>query len=330
MLNYLQNYHNNSLIGMLPGIINHNNEAIEAEFNWIYDSSLNRLTKSVYAPTGSVKAHFGEFVNLSCEYITIKNIDSLRNTIQTCVDEIIGEDIDKHNTLKGRWSDSNAEEDFKLSDYCHDAGSIVYKDKSTDDEGAIVTQHKSVAEVIQNIKEGSFEIVYDGSVYTLRDIAKLIDWKNQVGKVISDLTSWKDNISPEINDMTTWKNEWDEKIQDISTWKQNVDAEISSIESINTIKESINDFASWKNLLRYEHISIKGVDDTVKVYNFAYLPDSKETENIINIEMKVNELTGETSMLVNPEAYSKEPEYSQLTNTIDEKLSTLIGETTLS
>ena len=59
---------------MLPEVINHNNEAIESEFNWIYDSSTNRLTKSVYAPTGSVKAHFGEFVNLAAEYITVKNI----------------------------------------------------------------------------------------------------------------------------------------------------------------------------------------------------------------------------------------------------------------
>ena len=63
---------------MLPEVINHNNEAIESEFNWIYDSSTNRLTKSVYAPTGSVKAHFGEFVNLAAEYITVKNIDSLK------------------------------------------------------------------------------------------------------------------------------------------------------------------------------------------------------------------------------------------------------------
>ena len=44
----------------------------------MFDSSLNRLTKSVYAPTGSVKAHFGEFVNLSCEYLTIKNEESIK------------------------------------------------------------------------------------------------------------------------------------------------------------------------------------------------------------------------------------------------------------
>jgi len=67
---------------MIPDIINHNNEAIQNEFNYIYDASLNRLTKSVYAPMGSVKAHMGEFVNLSVEYITIKNIESLKDSIQ--------------------------------------------------------------------------------------------------------------------------------------------------------------------------------------------------------------------------------------------------------
>ena len=64
MINYLQGCYNNTPIGMLPTIINHNNEAIEDEFNWIFDSSLNRLTKSVYAPTGSITAHNGEFINL--------------------------------------------------------------------------------------------------------------------------------------------------------------------------------------------------------------------------------------------------------------------------
>jgi hypothetical protein len=65
----------------LPDIINSNNESIRNEFDWYFDSSLNRLKRSVYAPTGSVKAHFGEFVNLSCEYLTIKNEESIKNSI---------------------------------------------------------------------------------------------------------------------------------------------------------------------------------------------------------------------------------------------------------
>ena len=94
MINYLKDCWKTTLIGQLPDIINSNNESIRNEFNWIYDSSLNRLTKSVYAPTGSVKSHFGEFVNLACEYITIKNIDSLKNSIQTCVEEIVTDVLD--------------------------------------------------------------------------------------------------------------------------------------------------------------------------------------------------------------------------------------------
>ena len=89
MINYLKDCQQTTLIGQLPDIINSNNESIKNEFNWIFDSSLNRLTKSVYTPTGSVKAHFGEFVNLSCEYITVKNIDSLKDSINSAVNEIV-------------------------------------------------------------------------------------------------------------------------------------------------------------------------------------------------------------------------------------------------
>jgi hypothetical protein len=107
MINYLKDVSKSTPIGMLPDIINYNNKSIKSEVNNIYDSSLNRLTKSVYAPTGSVKSHFGEFVNLSAEYITIKNIDSLKNTIQTCVDNIISMDASDHAVLAGRFTNDN-------------------------------------------------------------------------------------------------------------------------------------------------------------------------------------------------------------------------------
>ena len=124
MINYLKGCQKSTQIGMLPDIINHNNEAIKNEFNWIFDSSLNRLTKSVYVPTGSVKAHFGEFVNLSCEYVTIKNVDSLKNSIYTAVEEIIS-DSKNHKNLKNRFSSEEAEAaygDF----FAHDADYIAF------------------------------------------------------------------------------------------------------------------------------------------------------------------------------------------------------------
>ena len=117
MINYLKDCQQTTLIGQLPDIINSNNESIKNEFNWIFDSSLNRLTKSVYAPTGSVKSHFGEFTNLACEYITIKNIDSL-------IDVMTINSSLNHNLLTNRFYNSSFND---LQNFTHDASSIIYK-----------------------------------------------------------------------------------------------------------------------------------------------------------------------------------------------------------
>ena len=131
MINYLKDIKKETLIGQLPDVINSNNDSIRKEFNWMFDSSLNRLTKSVYAPTGSVKAHFGEFVNLSCEYLTIKNEESIKNSIQSTVNLVIADSFDpstkqltNHNILNHRFIDSQYE---GATDYTHDAASIVYE-----------------------------------------------------------------------------------------------------------------------------------------------------------------------------------------------------------
>ena len=131
MINYLKDIKKETLIGQLPDVINNNNDSIRKEFNWMFDSSLNRLTKSVYAPTGSVKAHFGEFVNLSCEYLTIKNEESIKNSIQSTVNLVIADSFDpstkqltNHNILNHRFNDSQYE---GATDYTHDAASIVYE-----------------------------------------------------------------------------------------------------------------------------------------------------------------------------------------------------------
>lgn len=139
MLNYLQNCQKSTPIGRLSDIINHNNQAITDEFNWIFDSSSNRLTKSVYVPTGSVKAHFGEFVNLSCEYLTIKNPESLKPVISGTVKDIISDNIDSHNVLSGRFSSAEREQAYKGSDYLHDAYGIAY------------TQFESVGQKLEEI-----------------------------------------------------------------------------------------------------------------------------------------------------------------------------------
>lgn len=94
MLHYLRDCQQTTPIGMLPDIINHNNSAIKEEFSYIYDSDMNRLTKSLYAPTGSVKAHYGEFVNLTTEYLTVKNIDGFISNIEGMIDNYIDKNYD--------------------------------------------------------------------------------------------------------------------------------------------------------------------------------------------------------------------------------------------
>ena len=153
MINYLKNCQKTTLIGQLPDIINSNNQSIKNEFDWIFDSSLNRLTKSVYAPTGSVKAHFGEFTNLICDYITIKNTNSVINTLQGEIDSIIRDSFDNlkdfiqeiidssdgsihwdpskdwvmnHNLLANRFN-ASVYDDYATSSWAHDAGIIIYK-----------------------------------------------------------------------------------------------------------------------------------------------------------------------------------------------------------
>lgn len=180
MLNYLQGCQRSTPIGMLPDIINHNNEAIDKEFQWIYDASLNRLTKSVYAPSGSVKSHFGEFVNLSTEYLTVKNIDSLKATITKAVEDIIFDTAaESHKVLHDRFSEIAIEELYK-DDYAHDAASIIY------------SQDETVKDAIDKVKDSSatkVEFEHEGIKYTQDDIISLIEWKNSLTVETLTITS---------------------------------------------------------------------------------------------------------------------------------------------
>lgn len=154
MINYLKDIKKETLIGQLPDVINSNNESIRKEFNWVFDSSLNRLTKSVYAPTGSVKAHFGEFTNLACEYFTVKNVDSLKASIQDSVESIISDSFDpstkqitNHNLLNNRFKDADFIDDDQ-QDYCHDASAIVYKKEN----GQYITIKQALDTIISELE----------------------------------------------------------------------------------------------------------------------------------------------------------------------------------
>lgn len=186
MINYLKDIKKETLIGQLPDVINSNNDSIRKEFNWMFDSSLNRLTKSVYAPTGSVKAHFGEFVNLSCEYLTIKNEESIKNSIQSTVNLVIADSFDpstkqltNHNILNHRFIDSQYE---GATDYTHDAASIVYEKE----DGKYVT----VKDVLDNINDAQLPEVYKIAKHYDATINNL---NNQITSITNDVINLNTN-----------------------------------------------------------------------------------------------------------------------------------------
>ena len=186
MINYLKDIKKETLIGQLPDVINNNNDSIRKEFNWMFDSSLNRLTKSVYAPTGSVKAHFGEFVNLSCEYLTIKNEESIKNSIQSTVNLVIADSFDpstkqltNHNILNHRFIDSQYE---GATNYMHDAASIVYE-KEND-------KYVTVKDVLDRINDASLQELYKNT--NQHDVSINI-LNNKITTIAKDVTELNTN-----------------------------------------------------------------------------------------------------------------------------------------
>lgn len=103
-------------IGLLPNIINANNRIIANEFDNIFDASNNTLIKSVDASKGKVTAHWGEFVNLSVDRLTVKDTSSSFSNILENVN---------HNSLGKRFfSDFLPEERATDDYYAHDINMI--------------------------------------------------------------------------------------------------------------------------------------------------------------------------------------------------------------
>lgn len=218
MIHYLQNCQSSTPIGMLPNIINHNNQAIQQEFNWIFDTSLNRLTKSVYAPTGSVKSHFGEFVNLSVEYITIKNIDSVKATLDQAVTEILIDKGESHNILKDRFTPVD-EQSFIDTQYCHDAGVIAY-DINRSVKAVISAQSEKILTNITDIQNVSSKVSsVSGNIY-LHDI--------EINKINSKLRGYDASLLNIENNITSTNN----TISDVSTEVSNIDERVTSVEEL--------------------------------------------------------------------------------------------------
>lgn len=115
MITALKNITVNSMIGMLPSVINYNNQSIESDFAYIFDYDKGCYIHDLINPKGLVKAHWGEFVNLTIDTLRIKDPSSLFNS-----------------TFKGishnQWTERFVNEDILTEDdkekYCHDIASI--------------------------------------------------------------------------------------------------------------------------------------------------------------------------------------------------------------
>ena len=232
MINYLKDIKKETLIGQLPDIVNSNNESIRKEFDWYFDSSLNRLKRSVYAPTGSVKAHFGEFVNLSCEYLTIKNEESIKNSIQSAVKLVISDSFDPstkqltdHNILNNRFVDSQYE---GTTEYVHDAASIVYEKENE--------QYVTIKDKLDNIN-ATLNEAYDA---VKRNNSSIINIENDIQNINSNI----ENIDSSIQGVYEITKQYDASIINIETDIQELNSAINtlsgSVESVEQLFESTN------------------------------------------------------------------------------------------
>ena len=161
MVNFLKDVSIDTFIGELPSILNFNNNAIEQEFSLFYDSSDGRLTKSLYAPNGTVQTHWGRFTNLEAEYVKFTNADSLSQSLETAGIP--------HNVLtkkfRNDWvttSDGTNYDSFN-NDFCHDPAAI----SSGIENNANVL---SLEDRLKNI-ESSIGISYEGSSSVLTELA---------------------------------------------------------------------------------------------------------------------------------------------------------------
>ena len=120
MITNLKDITVNSMIGMLPSVINYNNQSIRDSFNYIFDETQQCYIHDLINPTGRVESHWGKFVNLSCDTLQIKDASSFFNSTFNTI---------AHNTWANRFSeDLHIPTDINLHNekdwYCHDIGAI--------------------------------------------------------------------------------------------------------------------------------------------------------------------------------------------------------------
>lgn len=87
MIGKFKYFDKNTLISNSASINNSNLNVIEREFESIFDSKNNVLTKSVDVPNGYVNAHTGRFTNLVVENLSISSLESLLELLGKLVQE---------------------------------------------------------------------------------------------------------------------------------------------------------------------------------------------------------------------------------------------------
>src|SRR5574344_1645397 len=96
MINFLKDVSVDTFIGEIPSILNFNNNQVNKEFEYLFDSSNNYLKQSLYAPSGSVSSHWGRF---------IKDLVNTDGTIDYAHDlEAIESGLNDNESLAGRLS----------------------------------------------------------------------------------------------------------------------------------------------------------------------------------------------------------------------------------
>ncbi|WQJ53831.1 MAG: hypothetical protein [Wendovervirus sonii] len=298
MLNYLKGCTGQTQIGLLPDIISHNNAAIKNEFEYIFDSSLNRLTKSVYAPTGSVKAHFGEFVNLAVEYISIKNVKSLNDTIQKAIDASITDTLtDISVKMKNVLIDTN-----NVSAYVHSIKSIV--DKAEEDVSLVKSDTLDLSVYVHSIKSIVDKAEEDASI-ARKDTNDLSVYVHSIKSIVDKAEEDAANAKKDVDDLSVYVHSIEDKISDIEETAK--DAYIAADKAITRVDELEEKFdkadigdirdTAYKALNNSEDNkqSILDIKTDIDTLNDGISTLNKrvntQDDNINGLDMKINKLS---------------------------------------
>lgn len=277
MINKLKNINENTPISMLAGITNANNKALETEFDYFFDASTGRLTKSVYCPQGSVKTHFGDFQNISVENISIGNPDPIITLFKKNIDRI------SHNDFIDNFSGKDIENNYRQTVYsdehniCHDASTIGtplfgYKNYLGFEDNEVLTAYNVIERCIKKIQS------LEKTVKTLQVNAENAKLNTPVSKLNANLMTISDADTPAapvsggsiplpISEPTTYP-------------KQYVGSTIVHLKRMGVHKQHIPDLVSGKYMTYYP------AADNVEISNsnIAFI-ESTQVGQIVNVNL---------------------------------------------